>query len=162
MGQTDVEGFGVLPSSIVQSRQPGQRISLAEKRASLRILNDLARSVSYVRLDSGLYAQSACDYSASSNEDAPRGFLVELKGCHESDAVEQLSSTLVRLRSDGIRVTYVSAVLVPSGGALMPNAAFQKRQKSFWKATRTRLLRISKGNGGREVPFSFFVKKEGE
>ena len=144
METIDVSGFGTLSVSIVTIRQPGQSYTCHEQQASLNVQNDISADIAFVKLDKGYYPNgNACDYSISSQTESPVGFLLELKGRDMAHAVEQLGTTLARLKMDGVGVQYREASVVASGAQKIPTATWQKLQQRFIKAYRVCLNRYS-------------------
>ena len=144
----DVSGFGKLPVTIVTIRKPKQSYTCQENQASLNVQNDVSSDIAFVKLDKGYYPEgNACDFSISAQTVQPKGFLLELKGCHMEEAVEQLRNTLQRLRNSGVTVLYREAAVVSSGAQKLPTAKWQIAQQQFFKANNVRLTRYS--NNGK-------------
>lgn len=144
MNGISIAGFGNIPSGAVVLRRSGQSCACKEKRAKLTIENDCSASIVFVRLDGGFYPNGdACDYSVSSQETQPVGFLLELKGRKMQDAVDQLEKTVGYLARDGITVRYRRAVVVSSGAKKIPSTAWLKLQKRFFSCTRILLGRYA-------------------
>ena len=144
METIEVSGFGKLSASIVTIRKPGQSYTCHEEQASLNVKNDVLSDIAFVKLDKGYYPEgNACDYSISSQTESPVGFLLELKGRDMAHAVEQLGTTLVRLKTDGVGVQYRKASVVASGAQKIPTAKWQILQQRFIRTYRVRLNRYS-------------------
>ena len=144
METIEVSGFGKLSASIVTIRKPGQSYTCHEEQASLNVKNDVLSDIAFVKLDKGYYPEgNACDYSISSQTESPVGFLLELKGRDMAHAVEQLGTTLARLKTDGVGVQYHEASVVASGAQKIPTAKWQILQQRFIRTYRVRLNRYS-------------------
>ena len=138
----NVYGFGRLQDNIVVVRAPGQSYNCHERRAALTVANDCKANIAFVRLDQGFYSDgNACDYSISNQIARPYGFLLELKGRHMVDAINQLAITLARLNADAIGVCYHQACVVSSGAQKIPSAEWEKFQQVFQKRHHVRLVR---------------------
>ena len=127
----DVYGFGKLLDAIVTIRPTGQSYKCREKRASLTVGNDCDSEIAFVRLDKGFYPEgNACDYSITAQKASPYGFLLELKGRHMKDAINQLSNTLSRLMTDARNVCYRQVCVISSGAQkfrLQTGRSFNRR-----------------------------------
>ena len=147
METIDVSGFGTLAEPIVTIRKTGQSYTCQEEQASLNVQNDVSFDIAFVKLAKGYYWGNACDFSISYQKESPIGFLLELKGRDMEHAVEQLGTTLARLKMDGVGVQYREASIVASGAQKIPTAKWQKLQQRFFNANRVRLNRYS--NNGK-------------
>ncbi len=147
MATIEVSGFGKLSASIVTIRKSGQSYTCHEEQAYINVQNDVSFDIAFVKLDKGYYKGNACDFSISSQTECPIGFLLELKGRDMEHAVEQLGTTLARLKMDGVGVQYREASVVASGAKKIPSATWQLYQQKFFKANRVRLNRYS--NNGK-------------
>lgn len=137
-----VSGFGELSNDIVYERMHGQSYTCSEKRASLNVVNDLARPVVFVRLDGGYFPNGgSCDFSISLQMQPPVGFLLELKGRDMDHAIEQLRCALKKLKQTEVSVRYQKAYVVSSGASKIPSAGWSIRQRRFLNETGVRLGR---------------------
>ncbi len=141
MKTIEVSGFGELSASIVTMRKPGHSYTCNEEQASFNVQNDISFDIAFVKLDKGYYQGNACDFSISSQTKSPVGFLLELKGRDIAHAVEQLGTTLARLKAAGVGVQYREASVVASGAKKIPSATWQILQQKFFKANKLRLSR---------------------
>ncbi len=146
MTTQNVPGFGIVDAHWVVIRAPRQSFACHERKSYLNISNDCDASAYFIRLDKGFLTNGkTCDYSISASiDDETRACLLELKGCHEEEAIDQLGQTLRVLRHHPNVTAHIqSAIFVPAGGSLMPSAGFQKCAKTFYKWNRIPLHRLS-------------------
>lgn len=142
MTMIDVYGFGKLLDAIVTVRPTGLSYKCREKRAALTVGNDCDSEIAFVRLDKGFYPEgNACDYSITAQKASPYGFLLELKGRHMKDAINQLSNTLSRLKTDARNVCYHQVCVISSGAQKIPSADWEKFQQAFLRKHHVRLVR---------------------
>ena len=148
METIEVSGLGKLSASIVTMRKPGRSYTCQEEQASLNVQNDVSFDIAFVKLDKGYYPEgNSCDFSISSQTECSIGFLLELKGRDMEHAVEQLGTTLARLKMDGVGIQYREASVVASGAKKIPSATWQLYQQKFFKANKIRLSRyLNNGN----------------
>lgn len=150
-----VAGFGTLSSTYFTIRKPGDSYTCSEGRASLNVVNDERTNLAFVQIDGGYFADGdSCDFSVSQAVENPTGFLLELKGRHILHGINQLRTTLARLKTAGVKVRYRKAIIVSSGAGKIPGGDWMKKQKKFHSQTG---VLLSKLGSNTSIAFSYVV-----
>lgn len=124
-------------------RQPRHSYTCHEEGTTVKVVNDGTTRVGFFRLDGGVFDGNACDFlvaeACERGDEQAKGALLELKGKKPRRAVEQLKTTIGRLReriSSGLRI--VSAVVCAQSS--IPSPTWQQKKKMFRNSFDVRLI----------------------
>lgn len=127
-----------------EERVSNKTYTCKENKAHINITNDLPSILCFFKLDGVIFPEGdCCDWLIAEypNNFASKGALLELKGGHIDDAIEQLIKTATKIKAViHTGLTLCSAIVVSSGGHI-PVTKLNRYQKMLKKNHKLALLR---------------------